>query len=188
MIRILAKKSKRVVVRCQPYIPDIFEDVKSNVKRFADAGTHGVIFEGMKFVKSKPGLVKVAGDNVFPYKRLKHDFERLKQECNKHGLKFYSGENRLRWMGDSLTCCGCAGLDGFKANTFNLSHIVNGDIAEPSQAMKERDSGACFHSIYQTEGLFRFIKGKSFVEMMLWTGQTKRKFVEDVLGVTDRKR
>ena len=31
-------------------------------------------------------------------------------------MKFYSGENRLRAMGDSMTCCGIDGLEGFKGN------------------------------------------------------------------------
>lgn len=189
MIRILSKKSKRVVVRCQPYIPDVFTDVKNNIKRFADAGAHGVIFEGMKFVNKKPGLEKIGGDNVLPYNRLQHDFEWLKQECHKHGIKFYSGENRLRWMGDSLTCCGCDGLDGFEANSFNLSHIANGDIVQPTEGQKAPDSARCFQTVYQTAGYFRrIIKGKSFAECMLWTAKEKRKYVESVLGVINRRR
>lgn len=127
MIRTLSRNAKRVIVRTQPYICDVFEDVKANLAKYAEAGAYGVIFEGMKFNRKKPGTVKVGGDFVIPIRHLRADFERLRDECHRCGLAFYSGENRLRTMGDSMTCCGIDGLEGFRPNTYNLAHILNGD-------------------------------------------------------------
>jgi len=186
MIETLSKNAKRVIVRCQPYIPDIFQDVKSNIKKFADAGAYGVIFEGMKFVRKKPGLVKVAGDMVIPVEILKREFERLKQECHKYGLKFYSGENRLRKIGDSLTCCGIDDLIDFVPNRFNLNHILNGDIQQPTEAQKRKGTAGCFQTVYQTAGYFRnIVKPKSFAECMMWTVEKKSEYVKQVLGIGD---
>lgn len=131
MMRKLSKAAKRVIVRAQPYICDVFNDVRENIPRIAEAGAHGIIFEGMKFNRKKPGTVKCGGDFMIPVQYLKRDFERLKEECHKNGLAFYSGENRLRAMGDSLTCCGIDGLEGFRPNTYNLAHILNGDKVSP---------------------------------------------------------
>lgn len=127
MIEVLSKAAKRVIVRVQPYICDVFDDVMKNIPRIAEAGAHGAIFEGMKFNRKKPGTVRVGGDFVIPVQFLKADFARLREECHKNGISFYCGENRLRTMGDSLTCCGIDGLEGFVPNTYNLAHILNGD-------------------------------------------------------------
>lgn len=188
MIRVLSQNARRVIVRVQPYVPDVYKDVKANIKRFAEGGAHGVVFEGMKFVNKKDGLVRVGGDMVIPYERLKRDFERLKQECHEQGISFYSGENRLRSMGDSLTCCGIDNLEGFRPNTFNLSHLLNGDIQQPTEAQKQKDTAQCFHAIYQSAGYSRIINGQSFEQCMTWTAKEKKKFVYSVLGIGEYRK
>lgn len=181
IINVLSKNCKRVIVRAQPYIHDIFNDMMDNIPRFKKAGAYGIIFEGMKFVKSKKGLVKCGGDYVQPYKVLQKDFKRLKEQCHKYGLKFYSGENRLRKMGDSLTCCGVDDLDGFVPNTYNLNHILNGDITKPTKAQTENGKASCFQSIFQDTGYSQWIKLHSFDYMMKWFLNNKRELVEQVL-------
>ena len=91
--------SSRICPRCSMTL-------SKNIPRIAEAGAYGVIVEGMKFFKAKPGMTKIGGDFCYPLPRLRHDFEAIKAECHRYGLKFYSGENRLRAMGDSMTCCG----------------------------------------------------------------------------------
>ena len=182
MVRVLSKKVKRVIVRAQPYIHDVFDDLMQNIPRIAEAGAHGIIFEGMKFVKKKPGLVKCAGDYVQKENVLRADFEKLKEQCHKYGLAFYAGENRLRQMGDSLTCCGIADLDGFRPNTFNLNHLMNGDQQEPTAKMQEVGTAEPFHSCMQTTSGWRFIKKLSFASAMKWFYDNKRKYVNEVFG------
>ena len=183
MIGILSKAAKRVIVRAQPYICDVFKSVRGNIKRIADAGAHGIVFEGMKFNRKKPGTVRCGGDFVIQIQYLKADYERLREECHKCGISFYAGENRLRAMGDSLTCCGIDGIEGFRPNTYNLAHLLNGDRVEPGQSMLQPGTATPFQTVYQTAGYYRkVIKGKSFAEVMEWTAQNKRDYVIDVLG------
>lgn len=182
MVRVLSKRVKRVIARAQPYIHDIFDDVMKNIPRLAEAGAHGIIFEGMKFVKKKPGLVKCAGDWVQKETVLRADFEKLREECHKYGLAFYAGENRLRAMGDSLTCCGVADLEGFEPNKFNLNHLMNGDKQEPTAAQQKVGTADCFGGVMQTAAGHRFFKKHSFSSATKWFYDEKRDYVNEVFG------
>lgn len=181
MINILSKNVKRVIVRAQPYIHDIYNDMLDNIPKFAEAGAYGIIFEGMKFAKKKPGLVKSGADFVQKKALLKRDFDKLKEQCHKFGLKFYCGENRLRAMGDSLTCCGIDGLDGFVPNTFNLSHLINGDISRAKESMKQKGTADAFTAIYQTTSMSRYIREHSFEDMVRFIYENRKDYVNSVL-------
>lgn len=167
IVRILSKKVKRVNIRIQPYMTSCYKEVFENIKRLADAGAYGLIFEGMKFFKKKHGLVKLGGDHVFDKKTLQSHFEKFKEECHKQGLKFYSGENRLRTMGDDMCCCGIDGLDGFKGNSYNLCHMVNEMPTENTEKMEEVGTAHCFSSLYQNTAALNAIKKSSFKNQML---------------------
>lgn len=181
IIETLSKNAKRVIVRCQPYIHDVFPDVYANIKRFAGAGAYGVIFEGIKFIKKKTGLVKRGGDWVQPKELLQIDFAKFKKECHANGLKFYSGENCLRSMGDSLTCCGIDGLEGFIPNRYNLNHIMNGDIAAPTKVQTEIGTADCFKSIFQRTAMTRICNKSSFENMIKYINNERKEYVESVL-------
>ena len=181
MVKTLAPICKRLIIRAQLYIHDIFEDMKINIPRFAQAGAYGVIFEGMKFVKKKPGLVKSGGDFVQRKDILEKDFSVLRELCHKNGLKFYSGENRLRAMGDSLTCCGIEDLDGFKPNKFNLNHLLNQDKQEPTSKMCEVGTAECFCSLNQTTEFRRATRSASFEKMMRYFYEEKKNYVNSVM-------
>lgn len=179
----LSKVAKRVIVRVQPYVTDVLEDVITNIKRIADAGAHGIVIEGMKFNRKKPNTVKVGGDWCIRKERLKSDFLKIRKVCHNNGLAFYCGENRLRAMGDSLTCCGCDGVPGFIPNRYNLSHILNGDKQEPTKGMKQEHTGVPFQAVYQEAGTYQnLIKGNTFENLMKHTATTKRDYVKTVLG------
>lgn len=160
-------KIKRVNVRVQPYMIEVHNSIMKNIPRFAQAGAYGVIFEGMKFGTKHKGIIKVGGDFTYPLKGLKPKFLELKEECHKHGLKFYSGENRLRKMGDSLCCCGIDGMDGFITNKYNINHFINGDVQEPTKSMKTIGTAHCFKGKYQGAGETRIIATRSFEKLML---------------------
>lgn len=166
MCRKIAPRVKRLIVRVQPYMVEVFDDVMKNIPRLAEAGVYGAVFEGMKFYKKKPGLVKVGGDMCYPVDILRSHFMKLKEACHQHGMKFYSGENRLRMMGDSVTCCGIDGLEGFVDNRFNICMMMNGAQTEPTEKMKEVGTAECFHSLHQQAGARKIFSQKSFAEAM----------------------
>lgn len=165
MARKISTNCKRVIVRVQPYMTEVFRDVMNNLPRFKAAGVYGITIEGMKFVRKKQGLVKVGGDYCYPVELLEKHFKAIKKECHKHGLKFYCAENRLRTMGDHMTCCGIDGLDGFVGNNYNLTHLYNGG-AKPKKCMGCADTANCFKAIDQKAGSSEYLRGKSFADVM----------------------
>lgn len=188
-LKMLEKVSKvtRVNVRVQPYMVEAHDEIKKNIERFAKAGAYGVIFEGMKFARKQKGLVKVGGDMVYPIKALKPRFEELKRICHENGLKFYSGENRLRKIGDSLCCCGIDGMKGFKENKFNVNHLVNGDIESPTPKMSEVNTAQCFKGKYQSAGSSQIILERNFRDMMITEYKTNKKYYENILSIKAEK-
>lgn len=167
-ITIMRTVAKRTIVRCQPWIPQVQLDVIKNLPRYKDAGIYGVIFESMKYGQKKPHTVKFYGDNVYEKNYLIPYWQQLKDECHKNGLVFLSGENRLRTMGDSLTCCGCEGLEGFKVNTFNLNSIKGKRKMDITPSMDKIGGGACIHSLLQTGVSSRMVKEYSFKDFFYW--------------------
>ena len=166
MVKILSKNVKRVNIRIQPYMTQVFNDVKANIKRFAEAGAHGIIVEGMKFAKRQKNLIKIGADFVYDKEILKEQFQQLKEEAHKYGLKFYVGENRLRTMGDEMCCCGIENMEGFKGNSYNLCHIINNKEYEVTESMKKPDTAMCFTSVYQTTLGHELLEGKTFEDFM----------------------
>lgn len=166
MLRKVSARVQRTIVRVQPYMPEVFRDVMQNIPRITAAGAHGLVIEGMKFFKSKPGMVKVGGDYVYPLSILRRQFAQIKAECHRNGLVFYCGENRLRAMGDSMTCCGTDGLPGFQPNEYNLCMILNGKSPVPTEQMKKVGTAGAFKSINQTAGSGRRLAKQSFYGIM----------------------
>ena len=181
MVRTLAKH-KRVNVRIQPYMVETHESVMKSLCLFAEAGVYGVIVEAMKFAKKKDGLVKVGGDWCYPLEELQERFDEMKALTHKLGMKFYSGENRLRSMGDNLCCCGIDRLPGFKGNSFNINNILNGHVEKPTKAMLEKGSAKVFQSLYQMAGSSKLIKEASFRDMMLSELKNKPEYYMTMFG------
>lgn len=182
MIKILSQKVKRINIRIQPYMTQVFQEVKQNIKKFAEAGVHGIIVEGMKFAKKKPNLVKVGADFVYDKLILKEQFEQLKDEAHKYGLKFYVGENRLRTMGDEMCCCGIEGMEGFIPNTYNICHLINNKEYKTTEGMKKLDTTTCFKGMYQTTLGGEALKNKSFEEYMKEEYIRKIKIYNEMFG------
>lgn len=140
---------KRVIIRCQPYIPHLLTEMLRNLRRFSKAGAYGVIFEAMKFFSRKEGTIRFMGDNVYPADLLKEHFELLKEEAHKNGLRFFCGENRLRSLSDSLCCCGIEGM-GWKENKANFNHwLYDKEGFVFSKRQTEEGSGFIFMELYQ---------------------------------------
>lgn len=165
--RKVAPHVKRLIVRLQPYFTDVLRDVCDNIPRLAEAGVYGITIEGMKFVKSQANLIKVGADYVYPKHILEAHFTKIKETAHKNGMKFYCAENRLRSMGDSMTCCGCDDIPGFTPNRFNCEHIYNGDITAPTDAMQHIGTGTAFKGVYQSAGTNSLLNTKTFEEVMV---------------------
>lgn len=116
---------KRVIVRVQPYTPEVLLDVIRNIKEWAQIGVYGITIEGMKYVSKPKGkqTVSIGADICYPVQLLQQHYEKIKTSCHKNGLRFFCAENRLRAMGDSLCCCGIEGM-GWQENKANLNHIL----------------------------------------------------------------
>lgn len=166
MCRKVAPNCKRLIVRIQPYMTEVLNDVIDNLPKLKEAGVYGITIEGMKFFRKIKGMERLGGDFVYPLKRLLSDFTKIKMAAHKNGLKFYCAENRLRWFGDSLTCCGCDDLEGFRVNSFNLEHILNGDNVNPTEKMKDMNTGGCFRALFQSTAIGDWIQNNSFYNLM----------------------
>lgn len=181
IVRAIADAGKRVNIRVQPYMTEVFNDVMNSMEAYKEAGAYGVILEGMKFFKKQPGLVKVGGDFCYPKETLEQQFMQIKDRAHQCGLKFYAGENRLRGMGDDLTCCGIDGL-GWRANAYNLCHMLNGAAIFPTNKMAEPGTAYCFKAIDQSSAGNKNIKSKSFSGYLAEYYTTKKEYIKELFG------
>lgn len=181
-IRKTAPKLKRVNIRIQPYMTEVKEDVLEALKVYADIGVYGVTVEAMKFVKKKEGLEKKGADFVYPVEKLRLHFEELKDKAHSLGLKFYSGENRLRMLGDSLCCCGIDGLEGFRGNTANLNHyLYDKDNYIFTEQMHKNKTGGFAKCLSQKTATSNVLKNMSFKEIMESLTRDKGKISELIM-------
>lgn len=165
MLEPLAKVCKRLIIRAQPYMRSAKQDIIRYIPEYARRGGYGIVLEGIKLFKKQQGFVRIAGDYCYPVEILKKDFEEIRSAAHSSGLRFYCGENRLRPMGDSLTCCGCDGLEGFEVNHSNLNHYYfDGRMAEYTESMKRTGTAFCFKAIMQTSIKVKPLREVSFAE------------------------
>lgn len=181
--RKVAPNVKRLIVRIQPYMHEVYGEVYENLEKFKAAGAYGVIVEGMKFASKRPGLVKVAGDYTYPKALIESDILKLKQRAHELGLALYSGENRTRELGDSLCCCGVSDLPGFKVNEYNLNHLLHGGKPAKTPQIQKTGTAMCFQSLYQNTANSRRLRGESFESEMLNVYKTKREYVNETFGL-----
>lgn len=163
---------KRVNIRCQPYMPQYFDEVMKAIDTFHEVGAHGCIFEGIKFQKKMPGTFKLQGDSVYPSKLYKQHFMHFKMKLHQLGMKFYCGENRLRGMSDELCCCGIEGL-GWKPNTANLNHFLyDRENFKFSPSQQQPDTASPFLVIAQF-AVSRYMAAYPYEKMMRLATQDK---------------
>lgn len=131
MIKIFSK-TNRVVVRCQPFIPnlDTDEEIENFLKTIAEYGAHAVTIEFLKLSnftipevkKAMEEMSKALGYDVVKFYKfkgvkagtdteLKFNYKlpillKFRDWAKKYGLEFYSADNALRDYGDSSICCG----------------------------------------------------------------------------------
>jgi hypothetical protein len=172
IVQALVPITKRVIVRMQPFDPKYTDEVLSvTIPALADSGAHGVVIEGWKFFSLQQNTYKLAGDVVFDLDYLAPAIQKIGAAVRAIGLKFYVGENRLRFLGDNVCCCGVADLPGFKPNKANLNHLLAGDY-EATQAQCEKKTGGVFAVLGQTAPAHAMARPLSFNSLMQAMGQT----------------
>jgi len=181
----LAKNTKRLIVRLSPYTLGLADDVCSHLQAFKDAGVYGIEIEAMKRANKKPGMVKVAGDWCYPIDALRKEFSQIRHEAKSIGLTFYSGENRLRGMGDDTCCCGVVGVPGFKPNRANLNRLVVGEEIEYTDGMRKENSAVAFKGMFQSTAGSRYLRKQSYSDVMDLVAKTKTYLY--AMGLIDEK-
>lgn len=172
VIRGLVPVCKRVIVRAQPFDPAVTDEViNETVPAIVEAGAYGLTVEGWKFFQPQRGTVKVGADFVFDLQILSPAIQRIGTAARAAGLKYYVAENRLRFMGDSVSCCGIDGLEGFRGNMANLNHLLAGDY-EATEGQRRKKTGDVFASMGQTTALHAMAKPLSYDELMREMGKT----------------
>ncbi len=122
-IRKLLHNGIKVVIRNQPYMMHLHKSVMNMIDDLE--GVHGIVVEGMKDRnKFANNLTRVGGEWMYPLLPLMRKFKAIKEKCKRSGILFYAGENRLRWMGESVNCCGAAQIKGFEGeNKLNTTQL-----------------------------------------------------------------
>lgn len=163
---ILSKRVRRLIIRVQPYFADCYKDILAEIPNYAAVGAYGIIVEGYATKKKQKGLIK-DGKYCFSLDVLAPQYKHIRDVCHENGLRFFCGEDRLRFLGDSLSCCGTEGLDTFKPNTFNVQHLAH-DTADiqPCKAMQEIGTTRPFRSRRQSQAWEKHIAARSFEDMM----------------------
>lgn len=169
-VRKLRGKVRRVNIRVQPYFPVYLPQIKESLKTFADAGVYGITIEGFSTRRKKKctgGMEWNGSRYQYPVDVLAEDFREIRDEAHKCGLKFFSGETRLQFLGDDLTCCGTLGLNEFLPNIYNLPHMAyDAELPKPTETMQRPNTSRPFRSISQNTQWYNKVKTHSFSEMM----------------------
>ena len=164
MIMKLANRVARVIIRVQPYVPEVKEDLFKYIPIYAASGVHGITIEGLQWNRMDMGMTEWLGGSAgFPMEGLFLDYEEISNACHDAGIRFYAAENRLRWMGDHPTCCGCDDLAGFRVNTANDNY----EELVFTEKMQEPGTGSVFRGLCQTTDGARKYRNMSYKEALL---------------------
>ncbi len=163
MLHKLSSVVKRLVVRVQPFMVEDLNFVIGMLPAYAASGVHGIVVEGLKRRrKTASHSERVGNAAVYPLGVLKPAFYELRDACHEQGLRFYSGENRLRYLGDSENCCGTDGVAGFVPCRANLNY----DLREYSAKMREPGTAGVFNKSRMSPADRERLSGTSFMEAM----------------------
>ena len=165
--KVLSANVQRVIARVQPYFVDAHSAIMQEIPNYADAGIYGIIIEGFVSTKKQKGLIRDGTKYGFSLDILAAKYKQIREQCHKCGIRFFSGEDQLRFLGDSLTCCGTENLDTFKPNKFNVEHIAHDDEdIKPTERMKQKGGVYGFKSRNQCVAWWNEIKDKTFEQLM----------------------
>lgn len=167
--KILSENVTRVIARVQPYFIGHHQAILREIPNYAKAGVYGIVVEGYntrKKSKTVTGMERDGSKYGFPMETLVPMFKEIKNKCHKNGLRFFCGEDQIRWLGDDLTCCGTENLTDFVPNRFNIEHLAHDKDVKPTAAMRQDKTSRPFRSRRQSTEWEQHIKDKSFYDMM----------------------
>lgn len=177
MLYHLSRHTQRVIVRVQPYMPEIKSDVLKYLPVYAASGVHGITIEGLHWHKKRKGLTEKWGNWMcYPLETLAADFIEIRSACHENRLRFYCAENRLRYLGDSPTCCGCDGIPGFRVNVANMNYPMP---IEYTKKMRKSGTGGVFRALArdtQTNREYSRMSYKNVMELRI------ARAIEDFFG------
>lgn len=188
---ILSKNVTRVIARVQPFFIEYYQDIINEIPRYAKAGIYGVIVEGyntQKKAETVDGMERDGSKYGFPMDTLVPLFLKIKNVCHENGIRFFCGEDEIRWLGDDLTCCGTENLSDFLPNKFNIEHLAHDtENIQPSAAMSAEKTSRPFRSRRQSTEWERHIKDKSFAEMMYEMADEYVEWYQDIRKEMEEK-
>lgn len=167
MIKKIAPRVKRLIVRAQPYMVDLKDELIKNLKLYKEIWVYGISLEWMKFFKKKEWFIKIWPDYCYPKEILEKHFKEIRTEAHRLWLKFYSAENRLRYLWDSLWCCGADWLEWFKWNNANFNHrLFDEKNFCYTEKMKEVWTWWCWSWMNQDTVSNTVLRNKSYQDLM----------------------
>ena len=149
MLEKLSNAARRLIIRCQPYYIEDTKELLKLIPIYADSGVYGMTLESIQYRRKRRGYIKNGNNYCMNPDDLEPYFEKIRAKAHGAGLKFYAAENLLRYMGDSLTCCGIDGLEGFTPNRANMNYEGYGIEFTPK--MEEPGTGQVFENLTQHE-------------------------------------
>lgn len=179
-VKELSGKVKRVIARVRPYFPDCHKDILKEIPRYKEAGIYAISISAFYSQKKQKGMVRYGNSYQFSNELLYPKYMEIKAECHKYGIEFLCSESGLDHIGDNLNCCGCNGLEDFKPNTFNLSHIAYDEVVpSATEAMKAKDTYQPFKGIGQSQAWALRCKNRSFEDLMLDIGEERIEWLRE---------
>lgn len=130
--RTLSSAGIPVILRVQPVIISLWDEMIDCVTQFCQAGIHGLVVEGIKKgpqLKEMPGTSIAIGKDFIEHlktigqrkgnelaynmrSKLRYALA-VREIARQHKVEFYVGDNDLRQLGDGPNCCGVGNLPGY---------------------------------------------------------------------------
>lgn len=149
----LSRSCKRLLIRVQPFMLEDLAFIQGMLRAYSASGVYGLIVEGLKRTNW-----------VYDVEELLPALVELRERVHEAGLFFFSGENRLRYLGDSLNCCGTDGLSGFRCNRSNLNYKAALRVYTPS--MRTAGTAGVFQTSRMSMDERETLRSLSFMEAM----------------------
>lgn len=171
-IQQLSGKVRRAIVRVSPYFPECHKDIIANIPEWRDAGVWGITVSSFVSNRKQKGMKRIGGAYRFDTDILYRRLNEIKSKCHESGIAFMSSEYLLDWLGDSLNCCGCDGLEDFRPNVYNWAHMAyDAEMPESTEAMRQTNTFQPFKCKGQKRKLELLVKNRSFADLMIDLGQ-----------------
>jgi len=144
MLYRLSKNVKRLVVRVQPFVVEYLDELLLMIPRYKASGVYALLVGGISLRRPSGSISYHIGDGYVQSDNAFHQsLVMIRQCCHDNDLVFLTCESNAMDLSDSLTCCGCEGLEGFKVNQCNLSYDFEKYI---TSSMSMTGSAQCFRS------------------------------------------